>query len=67
MMPGNVSRRHNNMATVRVRTKDNSYLYGQASINDVGNPQMSMNQTSMLWEKKRINQEKLEQFRELKL
>ena len=60
--------RKNNMS-VRVRAKDASYVYGSGSINDVGNPKMqsTAGQTSMLWERKRLTQEKIELYREQKL
>ena len=61
--------RKNNLTQVRVRQKDAGYVYGQGQISEVQmtTNQQSAGQTSMLWEKKRLTQEKIEQYRELKL
>ena len=58
---------------MRVRQKDAGYVYGQGQISEVqmsalgATNHQSQGQTSMLWEKKRMTQEKIEQFREEKL
>ena len=60
-------RRQQNVTTVRVRN-NNGYTYGQATMQDGQPARMdSLGQTSMLWEKKRANMDKIEAFREQRL
>ena len=54
------------MTTIRIRQRDNSYLYGNAYDSGSAQGQSDAN-TNMLWERKRINQEKIEVFRENRL
>jgi len=60
--------RRDNPTTVRVRTKNNSYVYGQQNINGM---QMIIDvdpdQQNMLWQRKREIQEKIQKFKEFKL
>ena len=42
-----------NPTTIRIRQKNASFVYGEASMTDMNQSQMS--QTNMLWEKKRAN------------
>ena len=66
-----VMRNQKNLTQVRIRQKDAGYVYGQGQISEVQmqgtGHQLSAGQTSMLWEKKRLTQEKIEQYREQKL
>lgn len=56
--------RQNNLTTIRIRQRDNSYLYGHDSSSAQDQNDAHIN---MLWERKRINQEKIEAFREQRL
>lgn len=69
--------RRNNMTTVRVRTKNNSYVYGEQDMDDapmnmgssgMGNMNMmDQNELHMIALKKRLTQEKIQKYKEFKL
>jgi len=69
--------RRNNLTTVRVRTKNNSYVYGEQDMDDapmnmgssgMGNMNMmDQNELHMIALKKRLTQEKIQKYKEFKL
>ena len=61
--------RRDNKTTVRIRTKDNSYVYGNQNLQgSIGShEERDMAVESLLWQKRRATEEKLQQYKELKL
>lgn len=67
--------RRNNITTVRVRTKNNSYIYGEQDMNDAPinmgtsgmENMMDPHEQHAIALKKRITQEKIQKYKEYKL
>lgn len=63
---GIVPIRRDNQTTIRVRTKNNSYVYGKQNLFQTnGGPDPAME--NLLWHKKRAAQEKIQKYKEHKL
>lgn len=64
---GIVPVRRDNQTTVRVRTKNNDYIYGKQSMFQTmsGGPDGAME--NLLWQKKRATQERIQMYKERKL
>jgi hypothetical protein len=61
---------HRDLTTVRVRTKNNSFIYGEQSMNDQMNETSQMmdpHEINMMWQRKRQTQDKIQEYKETKL
>lgn len=56
------------MTTVRIRTKNNSFVYGEQSMDELNESRMlDPQEINMMWQKKRQTQEKIQEYKEIKL